>query len=138
MVKTKKVKKSKVKKIANVLQRVTVNVLPARSKSKNAKAHANNGFNQFQAKNRILTELSAMPSRIKEIIGDRRENTTALMEERLKQITSTQELMNRQISNRVEKQSINKYLENIAFNIKVTPGQLKSGAQDIDTGVPIK
>ena len=40
MVKTKKTKKSKVKKIANVLQRVVVNVAPqARAKSNNNKKH---------------------------------------------------------------------------------------------------
>ena len=142
MVKTKKLKKAtKVKKIANVLQRVVVNVktAPSRTKSKNAKAHSNNGFNQFQAQSRMMNELSSMPNRIKEIIGGRRDETSALLEERFKQISTEQQLMNRQLAGRVEKQSMNKYLENIASRLNLDVKQLKSGvSQDIDTGIPIE
>ena len=140
MVKTKKVKKTKAKKIANVLQRVTVNVQPSsKPRSRNAKAHANNGFNQFQAQSRMMNELSSMPNRIKEIIGGRRDETSALMEERFKQISTEQQLMNRQLAGRVEKQSMNKYLENIASRLNLDVKQLKSGvSQDIDTGIPIE
>jgi hypothetical protein len=140
MVKKTKTKKAKVKKIANVLQRVVVNVKasPSKPRSKNAKAHVNSGFNQFQSQTRIMNELGSMPTRIKEIIGDRRNETNSLMEEKIKQINIEQKLMNRQILNRVEKQSMTKYLDNIAFGLNVDVKQLKSGApQDIDTGIPI-
>jgi hypothetical protein len=136
MVKVKK--KTKVKKIANVLQRVVVNVQPAgRTKSKNAKSFNSNGFSQFQAQARIMGELNQMPNRIKEIIGTRRDETSALMEERFKQIKTEQQLMGRQILNRVEKQSMNKYLENIASGLNIDVKTLKAGSQDIEAGIPI-
>jgi hypothetical protein len=135
MVKVKK--KTKVKKIANVLQRVTVNVQTAKPRSRNAKAYTNNGFNQFQAQNRMMSELSSMPNRIKEIISNRREESNALMEEKFKQISVTQEYMSRQIKNRVEKQTMNKYLDNIASGLKVDSDDLKKGVKDFESGVPI-
>jgi hypothetical protein len=136
MVKVKK--KTKVKKIANVLQRVTVNVQTAKPRSRNAKAYTNNGFNQFQAQNRMMSELSSMPNRIKEIISNRRQESNALMEEKFKQIKAAQELMTRQITNRVEKQTMNKYLDNIASGLKVDVKNLKTGVNDIESGIPIK
>ena len=135
MVKVKK--KTKVKKIANVLQRVTVNVQPAKPRSRNAKAYTNNGFNQFQAQNRMMSELSSMPNRIKEIISNRREESNALMEEKFKQISVTQEYMSRQIKNRVEKQTMNKYLDNIAEAIDKKSDDLKKGVKDFESGIPI-
>jgi hypothetical protein len=136
MVKVKK--KTKVKKIANVLQRVIVNVQPSRTRSKNAKSYSNNGFSQFQAQSRMMIELNSMPNRITEIIGSRRDETSALMEEKFKQISSEQQLMNRQILNRVEKQSMNKYLENIASGLNVDVKNLKTGSQDVEAGIPIQ
>ena len=136
MVKVKK--KTKVKKIANVLQRVTVNVQPAKPRSRNAKTYTNNGFNQFQAQNRMMSELSSMPNRIKEIISNRREESNALMEEKFKQISVTQELLSRQINNRVEKQTLHKYIDNIAEAIDQKPDDLKRGVmKDIATATPI-
>jgi hypothetical protein len=136
MVKVKK--KTKVKKIANVLQRVTVNVQTAKPRSRNVRAYTNNGFNQFQAQNRMMIELNAMPNKIKEIISGRREETSSLMEERFQQIKAAQELMTRQITNRVEKQTMNKYLDNIASGLKVDVKNLKTGVNDIESGIPIK
>ena len=138
MVKTKKKKekKTKVKKIANVLQRVIVNVVP-QSKSKNKKAFINNGFNKFQSQNRIMTELSSMPTRIKEIINNKQNDTTALMQEKFNQISISQDLMKRQILNRVEKQAMNKYLENIGGVIGKDIKELKNGTQDFETGLPL-
>ena len=136
MVKVKK--KTKVKKIANVLQRVTVNVQPAsKPRSRNAKTYTNNGFNQFQAQNRMMSELSSMPNRIKEIISNRREESNSLMEEKFKQISVTQEYMSRQIKNRVEKQTMNKYLDNIAEAIDKKSDDLKKGVKDFESGIPI-
>ena len=135
MVKVKK--KTKVKKVANVLQRVTVNVQPAKPRSRNAKTYTNNGFNQLQAQNRMMSELSSMPNRIKEIISNRRGESNALMEEKFKQISVTQEYMSRQIKNRVEKQTMNKYLDNIAEAIDKKSDDLKKGVKDFESGVPI-
>jgi len=136
MVKVKK--KSKVKKkIANGLQRIVVNVKTAKPRSRNAKAYTNNGFNQFQAQNRMMSELSSMPNRIKEIISNRREESNALMEEKFKQISVTQEYMSRQIKNRVEKQTMNKYLDNIAEAIDKKSDDLKKGVKDFESGIPI-
>ena len=135
MAKEKKTKKAKVKKIANVIQRVIVNVQP-RAKSKNVLTYSNNGFNQFQAKNRMMAELNSMPSRIKEIIGNKRDDTTALMEEKFKQISISQDLMKRQILNRVEKQAMNKYLDNIASGLNINVKDLQSGiVVDAVTGI---
>ena len=135
MVKTKKEKKTKAKKIANVLQRVIVNVIP-QSKSKNKKTSINNGFNKFQSQNRMMAELSSMPTRIKEIMSNKRDDTTALMEEKFKQISISQDLMKRQILNRVEKQAMNKYLDNIASGLNKDVKDLKQGA-DFETGLLI-
>ena len=138
MVKTKKEKKSKVKKIANVLQRVIVNVVPAKSKNnKNKNVFLNNGFNKFQSQNRMMAEISSMPTRIKEIMSNKRDDTTALMEEKFKQISISQDLMKRQILNRVEKQAMNKYLENIGGFIGKDIKELKSGVIDFETGLPL-
>ena len=135
MAKEKKTKKAKVKKIANVIQRVIVNVQP-RAKSKNVLTYSNNGFNKFQAKNRMMAELNSMPSRIKEIIGNKRDDTTALMEEKFKQISISQDLMKRQILNRVEKQAMNKYLDNIASGLNINVKDLQSGiVVDAVTGI---
>jgi len=121
------------------VQRVVVNVQPAnsRTRSKNAKTYSNNGFNQFQAQSRMMTELSSMPYRIKEIVSERRNETSALMEEKFKQISISQELMERQIANRVEKQTLNKYLDNIAAGLKVNVTDLQSGVKDFETAAPI-
>ena len=135
MFKTKKEKKTKVKKISNVLQRVIVNVVP-QSKSKNKKAFINNGFNKFQSQNRMMAELSSMPTRIKEIISNKQNDTSALMEEKFKQISISQDLMKRQILNRVEKQAMNKYLDNIASGLNKDVKDLKQGA-DFETGLLI-
>ena len=117
------------------MQRVVVNVQPAnsRTRSKNAKTYGNNGFNQFQAQSRMMNELASMPNRIKEIVGGRREESNALMEERFKQISIMHDLMNRQILNRVEKQTLDKYLSNIGGYIGQDIKQLKLGTLDIDT-----
>jgi hypothetical protein len=132
-----KTKKTKVKKISNVLQRVVVNVQPARPRSKNTKAYSNNGFNQFQAQSRMMLELNNMPNRIKEIVGARREESNTLMEERFKQISIEQDTINRKLAGRIEKQTLNKYLENIAGFMGKNIKDLKSGAQEFETGVPI-
>ena len=114
MVKTKKTKKSKVKKIANVLQRVVVNVAPqARAKSNNKKAFVNSGFNKFQSDSRLMNELSSMPNKIKDIIGNRQNETFKELESQFKEFTVQQDFMKRQISRRVEKQTLDKYLENV-------------------------
>jgi vesicle coat complex subunit len=134
-----KVKKTKVKKIANVAQRVVVNVQPAssRPRSKNTRSFTNNGFQQYQAQSRIMNELSNMPNAIKQIVSERRDVTSSIMEERFRQISVAQELMNRQILGRVEKQTLDKYLENIASGLSMNVKDLKSGGQDFPTGTPI-
>ena len=114
MVKTKKTKKTKVKKIANVLQRVIVNVTPpTRAKSKNTKAFVNNGFNKFQAQSRMMNELSSMPNKIKYIIGDKQNENFKELESKFKEFSFEQDFMKRQIKARVEKQALDRYLENI-------------------------
>ena len=141
MVKTKKDKKTKVKKIANVLQRVVVNVQPPTraKKSKNAKAYNNNGFNQFQSQSRMMNELASMPNRIKEIVSGRRDDTNKEFEERFKQISIIHDIMNRQILSRVEKQSLDRYLSNIGNYIGQDIKDIKRGLLDIETptGTPI-
>jgi phosphate uptake regulator len=140
MVKTKKDKKTKVKKISNVLQRVVVNVQSAtRARSKNAKSYANNGFNQFQSQSRMMNELASMPNQIKQIVNLRRDDTNKEFEERFKQISIIHDIMNRQILSRVEKQSLDRYLSNIGGFIDKDIKEIKRGVLDIDTptGKPI-
>ena len=84
----------------------------------------------------MMTELSSMPNRIKEIVSERRNETSSLMEEKIKQISISQSFMERQIANRVEKQTLNKYLDNIAAGLNTTTKELKGGA-DIETAVPL-
>ena len=48
----------------------------------------------------MMAELSSMPTRIKEIMSNKRDDTTALMEEKFKQISISQDLMKRQILNK--------------------------------------
>ena len=90
MVKTKKTKKARVKKIANVLQRVIVNVAPARPKSRNTKAFVNSGFNKFQAESRLMGELSSMPHKIKDIISDKQNDTYKEMQSKFKEFSVQQ------------------------------------------------
>jgi hypothetical protein len=141
MVKTKKEKKTKVKKIANVLQRVVVNVktAPPKTRSKNAKTFNNNGFNQFQSQSRMMNELASMPNQIKQIVNSRRDDTNKEFEERFKQISIAHDIMNRQILSRVEKQSLDRYLSNIGNYIGQDIKDIKRGLLDIETptGTPI-
>ena len=59
-----------------MLQRVIVNEQPqSRAKGKNTKAFVHNGFNKFQAQSRMMKELSSMPNKIKDIIGDKQNET---------------------------------------------------------------
>jgi hypothetical protein len=134
MVKTKKDKKTKVKKIANVLQRVTVNVQPAKPRSRNTKAYVNNGFNQFQAQSRQIANL---PNQIKEILGSRQEATSAIYETQLKELQQRQDYMDTLIKARVEKQSLDKYLTTIGESINKNLKEIKSGTQDFPSGTPI-
>ena len=136
MVKSKKTKKTKVKKIANVLQRVIVNVAPARAKSKNTKAFVNSGFNKFQAQSRMMNELSSMPNKIKDIISDKQNETFKELESKFKEFSFEQDFMKRQIKARVEKQALDKYLENIGGVIGKNLKELKAGG-DFETGIPI-
>ena len=135
MVKTKKTKKAKVKKIANVLQLVIVNLAPARPKSRNTKAFFNNGFNKFQAQSRMMNELSSMPNKIKDIISDRQNDTYKEMESKFKEFSVEQDFMKRQIKARVEKQALDKYLENIGGTLNKSLRELKSGVIDTPTGI---
>ena len=108
-------KKSKVKKLSNVLQKVTVNVQPAsKPRSKNTKSYNQNEFSQFQSNARIMSELSSMPAKIKDIISQRRNETNNNFENQLNDLIANQNLMKRQISARIEKQTLDKYLQNIA------------------------
>ena len=137
MVKTKKTKKTKLKKIANVLQRVIVNVAPqARAKSNNKKAFVNSGFNKFQAQSRMMNELSSMPNKIKDIISDKQNDTYKELESKFKEFSFEQDFMKRQIKARVEKQALDKYLENIGGAIGKNLKELKSGV-DFETGIAI-
>ena len=137
MVKTKKTKKTKVKKIANVLQRVIVNVTPTRAKSKNTKAFVNNGFNKFQAQSRMMNELSSMPNKIKDIISNKQNETFKELESKFKEFSFEQDFMKRQIKARVEKRAMDQYLENIGGAIGKNLKELKDGVSDFETGIPI-
>ena len=140
MVKVKK--KSKLKKLGNVNQNVIVNVQPpAKLRSKNTKSFNNNGFFKFQSNARVMTELSSMPNKIREIISQRQNETNSNYERQLKDLMANQEFMKRQISARIEKQTLDKYLQNIANNFgntkPVSLKDLKSGIADFDSGIPI-
>ena len=132
-----KTKKTQVKKIANVVQRVILNVTPSKPRAKNAESYGTNCFNLFQAKSRMMLELQNMPNQIKQIVSDRRNESNLLFEERFKQLSVNQDFMKRQILSRVEKQTLNKYLENIGGFIDKDIKQIKSGAQDFETGIPV-
>ena len=138
MVNTKKTKKTKVKKIANVLQRVIVNVAPqSRPKSKNTKAFVNSGFNKYQAQSRMMNELSSMPNKIKDIISNKQNETFKELESKFKEFSFEQDFMKRQIKARVEKQALDIYLENVGGAIGKNLKELKAGVSDFETGIPI-
>ena len=137
MAKDKKTKKTKVKKIANVVQRVIVNVTPSKSRSKNAKSYGTNGFDLFLAKSRMMMELQNMPNQIKQIVSERRNESNSFLEDQFQQLSVTQDSMKKQILSRVEKQSLDKYLQNIGGFIDKDIKQIKSGAQDFESGIPI-
>ena len=107
----------------------------ARAKSNNKKAFINNGFNKFQSDSRLMNELSSMPNKIKDILGNKQNETYKELESQFKEFSVAQEFMKRQIKARVEKQSLDKYLENIGETINKSLKELKSGVVDVDTAI---
>ena len=56
-----------------------------------------------------MGELSSMPNKIKDIIGNKQNDTFKALEAQFKEFTVQQDFMKRQIKARVEKQTLRKY-----------------------------
>jgi arginyl-tRNA synthetase len=84
----------------------------------------------------MMNELSSMPNKIKDIISDKQNETFKELESKFKEFSFEQDFMKRQIKARVEKQALDKYLENIGGVIGKNLKELKAGG-DFETGIPI-
>ena len=82
-----------------------------------------------------MNELSSMPNKIKDIIGNKQNETYREMESKFKEFSVAQEFMKKQITARVEKQALDRYLENIGGTINKSLRELKSGIIDTPTGI---
>ena len=83
----------------------------------------------------MMNELSSMPNKIKDIINDRQNDTYKELESKFKEFSFEQEFMKKQISSRVEKQALDRYLENIGGGLNKSLRELKSGVIDTPTGI---
>ena len=85
----------------------------------------------------MMNELSSMPNKIKDIIGDKQNETFKELESKFKEFSFEQDFLKKQIKARVEKQALDKYLENVGGVIGKNLKELKAGVSDFETGIPI-